>query len=347
MTHRLQDNLTSSYLEAANRLRPKHARRKVVAYVESYDDVFFWRQILSQAETPRVAFEVMLPSREQHLERGKKAALMSMLKGKTGCDMVACVDADYDYLMQGATDTSRRILQSPYVFHTYAYAIENLQCYAPSLHDVAVAVSLNDREVFDLEQYLRDFSRAIYPLFVWSIWHYRTGRYPQFTMTDFLKTIETGKFGFSQASTIIRNVQQKAARKADALRRQHPGEKDSWLHVSDDLQRLGVSPDNTYLYIQGHHLFNKMVLPMLSKVCDKLVHMREDEIARQSVHSVQRRNELSCYANSIDSITPVLKRNAGFMRSAEYARIKADLQRFVESLEAQQQQATTPEHQEQ
>jgi hypothetical protein len=336
MSHRLRDNLTSSYVEAANRLNSKRARRKVVAYVESYDDVFFWRQILSQVETDRVCFEVMLPTREQRLERGKKAALMSMLKGKTGHDMVACVDADYDYLIQGASETSRRILQSPYVFHTYAYAIENLQCYAPSLHDVAVAVSLNDREVFDMEQYLRDFSQAIYPLFVWNIWYYRSPYYAEFTMTDFLRVVEVSKFGFTQADDIIRNVRRKAARKADQLRRQHPDAKQSWLRVKDDLLALGVNASNTYLYIQGHHLFDKVVIPMLHKVCDKLVRLRQEEIQQQSVHGVQCRNELSCYTNSVNNITPVLKRNAGFMRSPEYAKIKADLQRFVERISQQQ-----------
>ena len=336
MSHRLRDNLTSSYVEAANRLNSKRARRKVVAYVESYDDVFFWRQILSQVETDRVCFEVMLPSREQRLERGKKAALMSMLKGKTGHDMVACVDADYDYLIQGASETSRRILQSPYVFHTYAYAIESLQCYAPSLHDVAVAVTLNDREVFDMEQYLRDFSQAIYPLFVWNIWYYRSPDYAEFTITDFLRVVEVSKFGFTQADDIIRNVRRKAARKADQLRRQHPEAKQSWLRVKDDLLALGVNASNTYLYIQGHHLFDKVVIPMLHKVCDKLVRLRQEEIQQQSVHGVQCRNELSCYTNSVNNITPVLKRNAGFMRSPEYAKIKADLQHFVERISQQQ-----------
>lgn len=340
MPHRLRDNLTSSYVEAANRLNSKRARRKVVAYVESYDDVFFWRQILSQVETDRVCFEVMLPSREQRLERGKKAALMSMLEGKTGHDMVACVDADYDYLIQGASETSHRILHSPFVFHTYAYAIENLQCYAPSLHDVAVAVTLNDRNVFDMEQYLRDFSQAIYPLFVWNIWYYRSTNYAEFTMTDFLRVVEVSKFGFTQADDIISNVRRKATRKADQLRRQHPDAKQSWLRVKEDLLALGVNANNTYLYIQGHHLFDKVVIPMLHKVCDKLVRLRQEEIQQQSVHGVQRRNELSCYTNSVNNITPVLKRNAGFMRSPEFAKIKADLQRFVERIS---QQLPTPQ----
>ena len=136
MGYRLHDNLTSGYFEAANRLNSKQARRRIVAYVESYDDIFFWRTILSQLETDRIYFEIMLPSRENKLKRGKKAAMMSMLSDKVGGHMIACIDADYDYLLQGITPTSQAILSSPYVFHTYAYAIENMQCYAPAMHDV-------------------------------------------------------------------------------------------------------------------------------------------------------------------------------------------------------------------
>lgn len=51
MSKRLRDNISSAYFEAANRLNSKSARRKIVAYVESYDDVFSgarslvaWRQ---------------------------------------------------------------------------------------------------------------------------------------------------------------------------------------------------------------------------------------------------------------------------------------------------------------
>ena len=46
MAKRLSENLTSLYLGAAQRLKPKTARRKIVVYVESYDDVFFWRTVL-------------------------------------------------------------------------------------------------------------------------------------------------------------------------------------------------------------------------------------------------------------------------------------------------------------
>ncbi len=332
---RLRDNLTSSYFEAANRLQSKRARKKVVAYVESYDDVFFWRQILSQFETDSLYFEIMLPSRMQHLERGKKAVLMRLLSGKTGQSMIACVDADYDYLIQGKTETSRAVISNPYVFHTYAYAIENMQCYAPSLHEVCVAVTLNDHSIFDMEEYLRQYSRAIYPLFVWNIWYYRTPHYNEFTLTDFLHIIEPGGFTLSNPWEPINRVRQKAEKKVAQLWRIHPNEKRSYQQVEASLTALGVTPDNTYMYIQGHHLFDKVVVPMLSKVCDKLVRQRQSEIARESVHGTQRRNELSCYTNSLTDITSMLKKNAGFMRSPQFHQIEKDLKTFVENCNKQ------------
>ncbi|MDQ9768464.1 DUF4435 domain-containing protein, partial [Acinetobacter baumannii] len=63
--------------------------------------------------------------------------------------MIACVDADYDYLMQGLTASSHEVCTNPYVFHTYVYAIENFQCYAPALQSVCVMATLNDRPIFD------------------------------------------------------------------------------------------------------------------------------------------------------------------------------------------------------
>lgn len=61
--------------------------------------------------------------------------------------------------------------------------------------------------------------------------------------------------------------------------------------METDLRRLGVTPATTYLYIQGHHLFDKVVVPMLTMVCTRLIREREQEITRESTHATQRRNE--------------------------------------------------------
>ena len=326
---RLKDNITSAYVTAANQLNSKTSRRRIVAYVESYDDVFFWRTILSTLESDKVRFEVLLPARKNKLERGKKAAITRLLS-HVGRDMIACVDADYDYLEQGCTYTSKSILGNPYIFHSYAYAIENLLCFAPSLHDVCVAVTLNDRNVFDFEAFFADYSKAIYPLFVWNIAFYRTEDYSAFTMTDFLKVIETGNLNMQNASEVISRVAHKVNTRVKSLAKQHPEMAEQLPNVEAELGKLGVTPETTYLFIQGHHLFDKVVVPLMKKVCENLVRNRENEISHQSVHYTQYRNELSCYTNSVADVSLVLKKNVGFMRSEAFRWIYRDLEAFLQ-----------------
>lgn len=329
MGKRLTDNVNSNYFSAANSLRPKNARRRIVAYVESYDDILFWRTLLSLYEDGTRYFEVMLPS-HRTLERGKRSALMSLLYGKTGADMLACVDADYDYLMQGASETSREIISNPAILHTYAYSIENLQCYAPSLHNVCVMVTLNDRKVFDLQNFMTRFSEIIFPLFVWSIWHYRRGVYGQFTITDFNRTIELGGFNINRPQDALDNLRSKVMRKVNYMNRQHPEAEQEYKELSAELVRLGVEPEQTYLYIQGHHLFDKIVMPVMNKVCGMLIREREAEIRRQAVHSTQMHNELSCYSHSIQDVEQMLKKNNGYTASAQFMQMRNDLERFLE-----------------
>ena len=327
----LKDNISSDYINAANRLNGRRARKRIVAYVEAYDDIFFWRTVLSDLENDRIYFEVMLPSRG-NLTKGKKSALMSLLKAKVGDSMIACVDADYDYLLQGVTAVSKEINENPYVFHTYVYAIENYQCYAPSLHDVSVAVALNDKSLFDFEEYLREYSEAIYPLFVWNIWYYRRNHYGEFTISDFNKVIETGNFNLADPYRGIRNLRHKVGRKVQQLQKANPEAKESWQQLKDEMRNLGVTPQTTYLFVQGHHLFDNVVVPMLEKVCDALIRDREREINRKAVHNTQRYNELASYSHSVEDIVPMLRRNTGYRRSEFFIRLQDDVRKMLDSL---------------
>ena len=330
MPKRLKDNINSSYFEAANALTSKKARHRIVAYVESYDDIYFWRTVLSEFEDDQRYFEVMLPSKI-NLTRGKKSVLMNFLEGEPlGKDMIACVDADYDYLMQGATHTSQRILESPYVFHTYVYAIENYQCYAPSLHNVCVSVTLNDHRIFDFSEYFRQFSEAIFPLLVWSIMLYRNGNYPRFSITDLNRIADPGGFNVQNPEPSIDNVRRKVRTKIHDLQRQFPDAKEEYLATKENLKTLGVTPQTTYLYIQGHHLFDTVVSPILSKVCNLLRQERQNEIYHASAHKTQKRNEMSCYENSLQDIKVMLKKNTGYMTSEQFQHVQADIRHYLD-----------------
>ncbi len=326
---KLKENISSAYIEAANRLNSKKSRRKIVAYVESYDDIFFWRTVLDPFEDDTRYFEVMLPSHKR-LERGKKSVLMNLLSKQAGKDLICCVDADYDYLIKGATETSKKMLQSPFVLHTYAYAIENMQCYAPSLRTVTVAITLNDRQIFDFLEFMTRFSEAIFPLFVWSIWHYRRPIYQEFTITDFNNIVQIGGFSIENPLGCIKHLKHKVWVKIRELQAKHPDAKESYLALKQELQDMGVSPQTTYLYIQGHHLFEKIVMPIMEKVCRQLVRERETEIRRQAIHDTQMRNELSCYNHSTQDISQMMKKNLGYVVSEPYKRIRQDLQKMFE-----------------
>ncbi len=321
--------VNSSYQTAYNALRGNKARRKVIAYVESYDDVFFWRSVLSLFETPELGFTVMLPSRTGKLERGKKAALMSIFKDRVGPDMIACVDADYDWLKQGSNPMSEMVCSSPYVFHTYAYAIENLQCWAPALHEVCVMATLNDSpDMFDFERFFKAYSEQIWPLFVWSVVCERNATYGNFRMPDLMSVIKTGTVVHSTADAVLKRVGEKVRLRMARLQKNASQKAlQKYAEVERELKQMGVLPEETYLYIQGHSLFNETVVPMLNIVADWLVRQREMEIKRQSKHRTQQNNEISCYKHSLETIPAMLKKNTFYLNSPQIARLKEKISR--------------------
>ena len=332
MAKRLQEHLNSQYFELASKLRPRNAARKVVAYVESYDDVFFWRSVLQDFETEHIKFEVMLPSRFT-LSKGKKAALMNKLGPRLGDYMIACVDADYDYLMQGATPISQTLLSSPYILHTYAYAIENYQCYAPALHTACVMSTLNDRDIISLEAFMEEYSKIIWPLFVWSICAHKNGQASNYSITAFGQTVTFHDINPYHPEKALEHLRERVNRQIGWLQRKYPKAKESYLKLRQSLQEeLGIRPSETYLYIQGHALMEGVVLPLLNPICNMLRREREKEISQLALHGQQKQNELSGYRHSQSAIDLMLRKSVDFKQSAPYQLLIADIERLVERI---------------
>ena len=311
-------------------MTPKKARRRIVVYVESYDDVFFWRSVLGRYEDDKLTFDIMLPSRNQHLDRGKKAAISNMLKG-VGRDMIACVDADYDYILQGATEMSRQMLENPYIFHTYAYAIENFQCYAKGLHETCVMVTLNDHRIFNFERFLQSYSQTIWPLFVWHVvFLQRRKMTMHFDMCEFNKVVVLPSVRIQNPKWAIEYLSKKVRAKMFQLERRFPKLKDALPETERMLRDLGINDNNTYLYIQGHHLFDLVVSPVVQTVCDVLRNEQENDIRDRAVHSEQARTEIACYENSLGKVKMMMKKNTYYQFSPEFQKILADVERYLE-----------------
>ena len=258
MGKRLTENLSSLYIGAANNLKPKHAKRKIVAYVESYDDISFWRALLSEYENDKVYFEVMLPS-QSSLAKGKKTVLMNQLGKQLGENMIACVDSDYDYLLQGRTNTSRYMIECPYVLQTYAYAIENFHCYAEGLHDVCVTATLNDHKLIDFPAFMKAYSEIAWPLFIWSVWFYRRHILAEFSLLDFCSYVKLDQVSTRYPERSLEHMAKKVEKKLHDLERRHPEARQEIEDLKRELPTLGVTSDSTYMFIQGHHIMDNVV----------------------------------------------------------------------------------------
>ena len=321
---RLSAQLNSAYIAAASRLEGRRARPRAVAYVESYDDILFWRDVLTRA-APHVQFEVVLPSRSS-LGRGKKIALANRL----GPHMIACVDADYDVLMQGATPTSAMVCHSPHVLHTGVYAIENLQCHADVLHRVCVMATLNDRQLFDFRAFLLAFSRTVHPLLVWNVWAYRYGFYTQFSLTDFARTVELREVQIHHPERMIDALRRRVNRQIATLQRRFPQARATYKPLRDELEQLGATPDKAYLYMRGHDLVDVVLAPLLTVVCDALRREREREINQLACHAVQLQNELAAYRHAVAPFEEMLRKHTAYHETPEFRRIEeAARQRFA------------------
>ena len=328
---RLTEYLNSNFIEAANSLRPKRAAQRIIAYVESYDDISFWRSVFNEYESDKVHFEIMLPARTK-LTKGKKQAMMNLLGKAYGRNMIACVDSDYDYLLQGATSTSRQMLENKYILHTYAYSIENFRCFADSLKQVCVLCTQNDSNIIDFKEFFKLYSRICYPLFVWNILLYRQRDTKTMSMLHFCEIVRLSSFTVNNPVYSLQQLSNRVKHNIKMLEKQFPALIEEHKKLEQEFTTLGIHPDDTYFYIQGHHIMNGVTMRILQPVCRHLRNKREEEIERFAYHRQQYNNELASYRHSQCDVATMLSKNTDYKDAPPYKRLKADIEKLLKDV---------------
>ena len=304
-------------------------RQRVEVFVEGYEDVAFWRCIFDHFDNPYLRFEISVPNRED-LPKGKKV-LMSMLD-RSSEHMLLCVDSDFDYLFGDDTPQSKLICDADFMFHTYTYATENYLCYAPSLHNVCVKATKNDSHIFDFESFMAEYSRIIHPIFSWYAYSARLSSESIFTLNDFKNCVRLGYLdiadnGRDTLAWLARNV----GRRLQRLEQEHPDMVQGVEDFERHLSLKGVTPDSTYLYMHGHTLMDNVVMILLTTVCDRLRQMSVHKINSSKKQGLSLKNEMSNYMNSLRSIRDVLLDNENYTSCPLYKKLKADIQRYIDS----------------
>jgi hypothetical protein len=247
MPSSLVSNLNSDYIEALGDLLSKTKPNTILVYVESHEDISFWYGILRNYESSKIKFDIQLPSHNS-LTKGKHEVL-ERFKYNVGPYLILCVDSDYDYLLQGKTEQSRLINQNKFIFQTYAYSIENLRCFSPSLYHVSVQASHKTHDKIDFEELLKRYSTITYPLFLWSVFLEMIEDTTTMDLTTFCSHIrvqETIKIEEDKGGNYFQAVTQRVIAQVNYLETTFPQHLESVEKLKKELVDLGVNPENTY-----------------------------------------------------------------------------------------------------
>ena len=88
--------------------------------------------------------------------------------------------------------------------------------------------------------------------------------------------------------------------------------------------------DNAYLFIQGHHILENVVMAVMDPVCTLLRREREREIKNlANGRKQQMDNELASYNHSQCPIDQMLRRNTDFKDSEIYQLLKRDIEKLI------------------
>lgn len=327
--HRRRDLAAYNPNRLPDILPPEDDRYLVNVYVEGYEDVAFWRGIFDHFRNPYLRFEISVPNRDD-LPKGKKV-LLSMLEREDKERVLLCVDSDFDYLFDGATNQSRDVLGADNMFHTYTYATENYLCYAPSLRNVCVKATKNDTRIFDFERFMAEYSTIIYPLFLWYVYSAQLSTESVFTLAEFRASVRLGYVdirhnGESTLAWLGRNVE----RRLQSLERDNPSMCEAIDELGAKLKKRGVERDNCYLFMHGHTLMDNVTMPLLNAVCDKLRQLSVAKIHNSKVEGVALKNELQNYTNTLRSIRDVLLDNENYTSCPLYKQLRDDIQSYLD-----------------
>ncbi len=331
ITHKIkQMNLVASKLQRSELPKPLPTdpnQRLVRVYVEGYEDVAFWRGIFDHFSNPYLRFEISVPTRED-LPKGKKI-LMNMI-GESSQELILCADSDFDYIFGDATAQSQVINSSRFLFHTYTYATENYLCYAPSLHNVCVKATMNDTRIFDFEVFLAEYSKAIYPAFLWYCFSAQLSSENLFILTEFKNTVRINFLDISDnGARTVAWVERNVARRVESLRQKYPQMESQMADFEQRISARGVTPETTYLYMHGHTLMDCVVMIALNAVCEKLRQLSTARILSSTKQGTALKNEMSNYTNSVRSIKDVLLDNENYTKCPLYKLLHKELEQYI------------------
>jgi Protein of unknown function (DUF4435) len=276
-------------------------RLKYTILVEGKDDKLFWGNVLDRyiASEYKTYTWVNYPTEKS----SGKSGLIKHYCPLASKDFLICLDSDYDYLL--GKDT----LFSGFVLKTYVYSIENYLCYAPSLQNILKTGTEDQLSFFDFQNFSLKFSKIMYPWLLCQLYSMNF---------DEKLPKELPSMAFSE------NIQQDLedySKKINALIG-HQYEKiqlnSNFPPFQQSLNDVGLSPDNAYQFIQGHFLYEKVILKLLKQVAKPIIALKRSSLMQTQRSAYQKYQK----TNSFEKL---LNKNSDFDNNLFFQKILLDV----------------------
>jgi Protein of unknown function (DUF4435) len=226
--------------------------------------------------------------------------------------LIFCRDADYDYL------TENPILEKPFVFYTYVYNLESCWSYADGLKKMLENIVNTEGVDFDFEIFFRTYSETVYDWLTYSLYSCKIG--------DGL--LPPKKCGAEIGFTNLKNVEIDL----ESLKRQLDNRslvfKNKYAHLPDfqnfknRLTALGLHPQNAYLFLNGHDVFERVTLKLIKFVgyntAQKAFDLLRTLGKTKEIKVISKRLTLENYKNQL------IKQNHSFQNSLFFEKIVSD-----------------------
>jgi len=308
-------NNSSKFQKSKNSLHPSKVTVRV--YVENTPDSSFWQSIFEPYETQiQVTFKFS-PYSGKDATTGKRK--LESLISQANSVFLICLDSDYDYLLQ--SKLAQIIQDNPFVFQTYAYAMENLKCYPNGLNILCRRATHNyEDDTIDISLVLAEYSRIIYPLLISNLYFYYSKQESRFPVKSFRSIVTIGNLNPDNYQDLLNTLESSIIEKQKELAID--------VNISDFSKQFSeITTENAYLFMNCHALY-ATVLNLLKGVCKSLKNQhkeRIDQLAEKQKKSDDEKN----YNHETGDIKTLLDNNDKFTDCFLFQKITADIENYL------------------
>ncbi len=271
--------------------------KDAIAFVEGLEDVIFWEDIFAKF-APNLKLEFFY---ETKFSTGK-TGLNQALKFRNFVDkrFFICIDSDYSYLLQSD------ICKDEFVFHTYAYSIENHKCAPKNLNRLVKTIT-TIQSPLDFEVFLPEYGKIVYPLLCYLL-YFEQDKLQKIAKGEFIvseplmaKKSITVTIGVSTSEIDIHNIETLLDRIEESINQLIAAIESKYgaidlQPIEETLKELNVKPEDSFWFVNGHLFYNVIVKNLLEKIISSNVKQKRAKIQKIE-NETHRKNIDSQYKN--------------------------------------------------